>query len=61
MLSFVLSVTLAQNRLIHDSLNLLNYINLNTDDGVVKLRVSAATWWLPEGDIRLLRARALLC
>ncbi len=56
-LSSVLSVTSAQNRLIHDSLNLLNYINLNTDDAVVKLRVSAATW-APEGDVRLLRARA---
>ncbi len=56
-LSSVLSVTSAQNRLIHDSLNLLNYIKLNTDDAVVKLRVSAATW-APEGDVRLLRARA---
>ncbi|PNT88122.1 type IV secretion protein IcmB [Coxiella burnetii] len=59
MLSSVLSVTSTQNRLIHDSLNLLNYINLNTDDAVVKLRVSAATW-APEGDIRLLRARAAM-
>lgn len=58
-LSSVLSVTSAQNRLIHDSLNLLSYINLNTDDAVVKLRVSAATW-APEGDIRLLRVRAAM-
>ena len=34
-----------------------SYINLNTDDAVVRLRVSASTW-APEGDIRLLRARA---
>ena len=35
----------------------MDYINLNTDDAVVRLRVSATTW-APEGDIRLLRARA---
>lgn len=56
-LSSVLTVTSAQNRLLHDSLNLLSYIKLNTDDAVVKLRVSAATW-APLGDIRLLRSRA---
>lgn len=55
-MSSVLSVTSSQNRLIHDSLHLLNYINLNTDNAVVKLRVSAATW-APEGDVRLLRSR----
>lgn len=55
-LSSVLSITSAQNRLIHDSLVLLNYINLHSDDAVVKLRV-AATTWAPEGDIRLLRSR----
>lgn len=53
----VLSVTSSKNRLIADSLKLLSYINLNTDDAVVKLRV-AATTWAPEGDIRLLRSRA---
>lgn len=53
----VLTVTSSQNRLIADSLKLLNYIKLNTDDAVVKLRVAAATW-APEGDVRLLRARA---
>ena len=55
-LASVLSVTSSQNRLIHDSINLLEHIKLNTDDAVVKLRVSAATW-APEGDIRLLRSR----
>lgn len=58
-LSSILSVTSAQNRLIHDSLNVLNYIQLNTDNAVVKLRVSAATW-APLGEIRLLRARAAM-
>ena len=55
-LSSVLSVTSSQNRLIHDSIKLLNYIKLNTDDAVVRLRVSAATW-APEDDKRLLRSR----
>ncbi|MCX7125755.1 MAG: type IV secretion protein IcmB [Gammaproteobacteria bacterium] len=53
----VLTVTSAQNRLISDSLKLLQYINLNTDDAVVRLRVAASTW-APQGDERLLRARA---
>ncbi|EKD45146.1 MAG: hypothetical protein ACD_70C00050G0001, partial [uncultured bacterium] len=53
----VLSVTSSQNRLINDSLKLLQYIKLNTDDAVVRLRVSASTW-APHGDERLLRARA---
>jgi len=56
-MSSVLSVTSSQNRLIHDSLTLLEYIKLNTDDAVVRLRVSAVTW-APEGDMRLLRSRA---
>ncbi|OGT44058.1 MAG: type IV secretion protein IcmB [Gammaproteobacteria bacterium RIFCSPHIGHO2_12_FULL_40_19] len=56
-LASVLSITSAQNRLISDSLKLLQYINLNTDDAVVRLRVAASTW-APHGDERLLRARA---
>lgn len=56
-LASVLTVTSAQNRLISDSLNLLQYINLNSDDAIVRLRVCATTW-APEGDERLLRARA---
>lgn len=52
----VLTVTSSQNRLITDSMKLLDYIKLNTDDAVVKLRVAASTW-APEGDIRLLRTR----
>lgn len=56
-LTSVLSWTSAQNRLINDAVNLLKYINLHSDDAVVKLRVAAATW-APEGDIRLLRTRA---
>lgn len=56
-LASVLSVTSAQNRLISDSLNLLRYIKLNTDDAVVRFRVAASTW-APSGDERLLRSRA---
>lgn len=56
-LASVLTVTSSQNRLISDSLKLLQYINLNTDDAVVRLRVCATTW-APAGNVRLLRARA---
>lgn len=55
-LSGVLSFTSAENRLLNDSLNLLKYINLNTDDAVVKLRVTVTTW-APEGQMRMLRGR----
>ncbi|OGT52050.1 MAG: type IV secretion protein IcmB [Gammaproteobacteria bacterium RIFCSPHIGHO2_12_FULL_41_15] len=58
-ISSVLSFTSKQNRLINESLSLLDYINLKTDDAVVKLRVCAATW-AKEGDIRTLRARAAM-
>lgn len=56
MLSSVLSFSSSQNRLINNAVNLLDYINLNTDDAVVRLRVSAATW-APESDPGLLRVR----
>lgn len=52
----VLSWTSAENRLFNDAVNLLKYLNLTTDDAIVKLRVAAATW-APVGDIRLLRSR----
>jgi intracellular multiplication protein IcmB len=55
-LSAILSFSSQQNRLLHDSLKLLQYINLNTDDSIVKLRVAASTW-APCDDMRLLRAR----
>lgn len=53
----ILSFTAAHNRLVHDSTELLRDIEVNTDDAVVKLQVSFATW-APEGDIRTLRTRA---
>ncbi|MBS0359412.1 MAG: type IV secretion protein IcmB, partial [Proteobacteria bacterium] len=56
-LSAILSFSAAHNRLISDSANLLKYISVNTDDSVVRLRVTATTW-APEGNLPLLRTRA---
>lgn len=56
-LSTILSFSSAQNRLFNSAVSLLNYINVSTDDAVVKLRVTATTW-APEGDIRTLRSRS---
>jgi intracellular multiplication protein IcmB len=56
MMASVLGFSSRQNRLITDSLKLLNYINLNSDDAVVKLRVCASTWANIGEDV-LLRAR----
>lgn len=55
-LSTILAFSSAENRLLNDAVNLLRYINLSTDDAVVKLRVAASTW-APENDLRLLRNR----
>ena len=52
----ILSFTAAQNGLIHDAIKLLKETEVNTDDAVVKLQVSLATW-APEGNVRLLRTR----
>ncbi|CAM4428010.1 MAG: hypothetical protein LEGION0398_MBIBDBAK_00464 [Legionellaceae bacterium] len=56
LLAAIFSFSSAQNRLINDAAKLLNYIKINTDDAVIKLRVSASTW-APEGQIPLLRTR----
>lgn len=56
-LASVLSFSSAQNRLLSDANNLLQYISINTDDAVVRLRVAACTW-APEGQLPLLRTRA---
>ena len=56
-LTSVLTWTSSQNRLIHDAIILLKYLNLTTDDAIVKLRVALCTW-APENDLRLLRNRA---
>ncbi|MCC5014192.1 MULTISPECIES: type IV secretion protein IcmB [Legionella] len=57
LLSAILSFSSAQNRLISDSVNLLKYLQLNTDDSIIRLRVVAATW-APEGELALLRRRS---
>lgn len=57
MLSAILSFSSAQNRLISDSVNLLKYLDINTDEVIVRLRVVASTW-APEGNIPLLRRRS---
>ncbi len=55
-ISSVLSWTSAENRLFNDAVNLLRYLNLTTDDAIVKLKVAVSTW-APAGDIRQLRSR----
>jgi intracellular multiplication protein IcmB len=57
LLSSILSFSSAQNRLISDSVNLLKYLQLNTDDAIVRLRVVATTW-APEDQLPLLRRRS---
>ena len=57
LLSAILSFSSAQNRLISDSVNLLKYLQLNTDEAIIRLRVVATTW-APEGNFPLLRRRS---
>lgn len=52
----VLSFASSENKLISDSAKLLGYIKVNTDDAIVKLRVSAGTW-AREGEDDLLKTR----
>jgi intracellular multiplication protein IcmB len=56
-LSTILSFSSGQNRLISDSMNLLKYLDLNTDQSIVKLRVVATTY-APENNLALLRRRS---
>ena len=57
LLSSVLAFSSTQNRLISDAVNLLNYLNLSTDETLIRLRVVATTY-APENDLGLLRRRA---
>ena len=57
LLSAILGFSSAQNRLISDAVNVLKYIQINTDEVIVRLRVVATTW-APEGDLPLLRRRS---
>ena len=56
MLAGLLVFISAENRLINDAKNLLVHIDENTDDAVVRLRVTLTTW-APAGDTSLLRIR----
>ena len=57
LLASILSFSSAQNRLLSDSVNLLKYLNINTDESIIRLRVVATTW-APEGELPLLRRRS---
>jgi intracellular multiplication protein IcmB len=57
LLAAILSFSSTQNRLISDSVNLLKYLEINTDEVIVRLRVVATTW-APENNIPLLRRRS---
>jgi intracellular multiplication protein IcmB len=52
----LLSFSSSDNRLINDSVTLLDYINVNSDDSVIRLRVAACTW-APANQPQLLRTR----
>ena len=56
-LASILSFSSPQNRLLSDSVNLLKFINLNTDEAIVRLRVVVTTW-ADESDPNLLRRRS---
>lgn len=53
----ILSFAHANNRLIGNAVELLKYIQVNTDDAIVKLRVATCTW-AKVGEEKLLRVRA---
>lgn len=52
----ILAFAHAHNRLINQSIDLLKYIEVNTDDAIVTLQVAAATW-APVGNEKILRLR----
>jgi len=57
MMAAILSWTAAHNGLVNDAVKLLNKIDTNTDEAIVRMQVSFATW-APDGDLRSLRTRA---
>lgn len=52
----ILSFAHAHNRLIGNAMEVLKYIQVNTDDAIVKLRVAACTW-AKVGEEKILRMR----
>ena len=59
MFSSILSFSSADNRLINDSVNLLEYLNVNTDDAICSYQVCLCTW-APNGKKALLENRVAL-
>ena len=59
MMTSILAFSSSQNRLINDAVNVLDYIDLHTDDAIIKLRVVASTW-ADEGEDKQLMSRAAL-
>lgn len=57
LLATLLSFASQNNRLLSDGINLIKYLNVNTDDAIIKLRVTATTW-APADDVALLRTRS---
>lgn len=57
MIAGILSFSSAQNRLLNDASKYLKYLEINTDNAIIRLRVAACTW-APEGNLPLLRTRA---
>lgn len=55
-LATILSFAHSNNRLIGNAIDLLRYLDVNTDDSIVRLQVSAATWARAE-DERVLKLR----
>ncbi|MGD9108483.1 MAG: type IV secretion protein IcmB [Gammaproteobacteria bacterium] len=53
----ILSFASPQNKLLSNAAQMLQYVEVNTDDAVVKLRVALSTW-ATVGDRNLLRMRA---
>lgn len=56
LIASILSFASEQNKLLSNANNMLRYIDVATDDAVVKLRVSLSTW-APENSLSLLRTR----
>lgn len=56
-LSTILSFASNNNKLLNNAVAVLNHLQDNTDEAIVKLKVSASTW-APEGELALLRTRA---
>ncbi len=57
LLAAILSFSSSTNRLISDAVNLLKFVQINTDESIVRLRVVATTF-APEGNLALLRRRS---